>query len=349
YPRLLKDRATGNTIVLLEPSDVTDEIDEALEREQRQEMERLLYVALTRARHTLVLAFDEQLFAKPNGEIHSHSDSKWLKADKNELNQAAFAAMAIQPAACPDTTERQRLKTQASAQKIDIELPDGRIDKNAAIRRASIFVRALTPSGLPAEQTLAALESRQTAPDLPRSTSPALRYGLWWHRFAQKLEWNSDANDWNRVFERHEATSPEQARSKREWKLLVSHLSSADDFRRVCSGFAHSEMPLFWKIDERNGGRCLEGVIDLAFFDQAKGECLILHWKTDRVPPDSTKTLHDRYLPQLAAYWKAVSEMTKMDVTAAIYSTAAGALVRYEISELVREWERLEKLPANEL
>ena len=100
-------------------------------------------------------------------------------------------------------------------------------------------------------------------------------------------------------------------------------------------------MPLFWKVDDE---RCLEGVIDLALFDGANGKCLILDWKTDRVPPDSTETLHDRYLPQLAAYWKAVSAMTEMQVSAAIYSTAAGALVRYEITQLEKEWQRLEKL-----
>ena len=41
--------------------------------------------------------------------------------------------------------------------------------------------------------------------------------------------------------------------------------------------------------------------------------------------------------------------MTKMEVAAAIYSTAAGALVRYETDELAQEWARLEKLPLDQL
>src|SRR5205814_8791943 len=101
YPRLLKIREkAGETIVLLDGSDVTEEIDELLERENRQEMERLLYVALSRAQHTLVLAFDNELFAKPSGDIHSHSQSKWLKADKSEVNAAAFTAITMEPALC---------------------------------------------------------------------------------------------------------------------------------------------------------------------------------------------------------------------------------------------------------
>ena len=59
------------------------------------------------------------------------------------------------------------------------------------------------------------------------------------------------------------------------------------------SDFSHSEMPFFWRV---NSNRCIEGVIDLAFFQRGNagaartGKCLILDWKTDRVPPDNTET-----------------------------------------------------------
>src|SRR6267378_1586278 len=129
YPRLLKIRETGETIVLLDLSDATDEIQELLERENRQEMERLLYVALTRAQHTLVLAFDNELFAKTSGEIHSHSQSKWLKADKNDVNEAAFAAATTEPTLCALTTQRHQAKSRAKLDKIDIQLPGAKIGK----------------------------------------------------------------------------------------------------------------------------------------------------------------------------------------------------------------------------
>src|SRR5205807_10232376 len=125
YPRLLKIRETGETVVLLDLSDATDEIQELIERENRQEMERLLYVALTRAQHTLVLAFDNELFAKASGEIHSHSQSKWLKADKNDVNEAAFAAVAMEPTLCALTTQRH--EARARFDHIDIQLPGAKI------------------------------------------------------------------------------------------------------------------------------------------------------------------------------------------------------------------------------
>src|SRR2546423_10582125 len=226
YPRLLKDRETGETTVLLESSDVTAEIMEMLEREQRQEMERLLYVALTRAQHTLVLAFDENLFAKASGEIHSHSQLKWLKADKNETNQAAFTSIGAAPAICHTTAERQGARARDRVDQIDIRLPDGKIDNARAVRSASVFVRKLNPSGLPAEESAAAEEIRYAGVKLPGSTSPALQYGLWWHQFVQHITWNDKTDEWERVFDEHKKISPDPARSLREWKLLLSHLSA---------------------------------------------------------------------------------------------------------------------------
>src|SRR5204863_8995658 len=190
YQRLLKIRETGETVVLLDLSDATDEIQELIERENRQEMERLLYVALTRAQHTLVLAFDNELFAKASGEIHSHSQSKWLKADKTDVNDAAFAAAATEPTSCTVTTERHRARAGARLHEIDIQLPRAKIDTAIAIQNASVFVRKLNPSGLPSEES-AALEEIKYAPSTsPRSTSPALRYGLWWHDFIQRIPWS---------------------------------------------------------------------------------------------------------------------------------------------------------------
>lgn len=330
-------------MVLLEPSDVTDEIDEALEREQRQEMERLLYVALTRAQHTLVLAFDENLFAKTSGEIHSHSQSKWLKAARTQVNMTAFADIGGEPNGCAMTAEHQRRKAGASAAKIDIRFPADKIDKASAVRRSSAFVQKLNPSGLPLEEPAGLPDIQYAAAERPRSTGPALQYGLWWHHFVQELNWNDKIDSWNRIFDRQKNISPDPARSEREWKLLLKHLSGAESFRRAFSEkyLPHSEMPFFWKL---GSNRCVEGVIDLAFFERENGKCLILDWKTDRVPPDNTETLHARYRPQLAAYWKALSEITKRDVEAAIYSTAAGAPVRYTTDELSREWARLEAL-----
>ncbi len=347
YPRWINNRETGETIVLHDPSDMTDEIDEMLEREERQEMERLLYVALTRAKHTLVLAFDKELFAKSSGEIHSHSQARWLKADKGDLNEIAFAKVAAELIVCPRTSCHHEAKSRLKLEQLDWALPAMKIDKTAAIRNASIFVRKLNPSGLPRAE-IAALEERWARSEsvpLPHPASPALRYGLWWHDFAQTLRWNTSPDAWQRLFDEQQRISPDPARSAREWKLLLGHLAGPEDFRQSFAAdesITHIEMPFFWRVDE---SRCLEGIVDLALFERTLCKGLIIDWKTDRVPPDNEETLRVRYRPQLAAYWKAIAEMTKMEIEAAIYSTAAGALVRYNADELAHEWDHLRALP----
>jgi hypothetical protein len=56
-----------------------------------------------------------------------------------------------------------------------------------------------------------------------------------------------------------------------------------------------------------------------------------------------------RYRPQLAAYWKAVAQITAIDVQAGLFSTALGRLLIYSADELEAEWCRLEQLPPAQL
>jgi len=356
YPRVISGEQPQ---IAFDYSDVAD-VKDQLELVQRQEMERLLYVALTRARHTLVFALDSDFFRGSRGQVHSDTQLKWLKADAGEPNADALSAASGTATSCGETTaHHERRQPEPVPQSLDaLQLETGWID--IARQRAGTIIETVTPSQFAPEEA-ATVETPSTEewieiePELrpPRIDNPAMRYGVWWHDFAEQLNWRSESLRWQEVFEQKATASPDPARSLREWKLLIGHLDGAEDFRKVVGNgsIAHAEMPFLWRLDghKRTGGRCLEGVIDLALFNSAARKCLILDWKTDRVPPDSAETLHDRYLPQLAAYWKAVSEMTKMEVAAAIYSTAAGALVRYENHELDREWKRLEKLPSDEL
>ena len=97
------------------------------------------------------------------------------------------------------------------------------------------------------------------------------------------------------------------------------------------------EMPFFWKMNHK----CLEGIIDLASFNQKTNAVFILDWKTNRIAADKIEVLRELYRSQMAAYWQAVLELTKGRVSAAVYSTATGQLVLYGDDELSEEWRRL--------
>ena len=97
------------------------------------------------------------------------------------------------------------------------------------------------------------------------------------------------------------------------------------------------ETPFFWKLN----GKCLEGIVDLALFNQKANEVFILDWKTNRIAADKIDILRDLYRPQMAAYWQAIASLTNARVIAAIYSTATGQLVTYDPADLATEWQRL--------
>jgi ATP-dependent exoDNAse (exonuclease V) beta subunit len=105
-------------------------------------------------------------------------------------------------------------------------------------------------------------------------------------------------------------------------------------------------VPFFWLADK---SKCLEGIVDLAFFNSKTSKAFILDWKTNRIDQDETDKLRDTYRPQMAAYWRALGQLSGAEVRAAIYSTAVGQLIIYERDELQTEWDRLRKLPETEL
>src|SRR5436309_11778391 len=98
-------------------------------------------------------------------------------------------------------------------------------------------------------------------------------------------------------------------------------------------------MPFFWRINRK----CLEGIVDLALFNQTANEIFILDWKTNRIAAEKIDILRDLYRPQMAAYWQAISSLTNARVTAAIYSTSTGQLLIYDADELSTDWQRLLK------
>jgi ATP-dependent exoDNAse (exonuclease V) beta subunit len=352
YPSLLQTPGRDQPEIVFDKADA-DEFKDELELADRQEMERLLYVALTRSKHTLVLAVDREFFKKSSGSIHSNSLMKWLGADIREPNERHLAALPAEPTVCPETAHLQQMIPRDETRENFGSRETGWIDR--ARQSAGRFVRTVSPSKFAAEEGVGPIVSDdawiEMEPELrpPRIGNPATRYGVWWHDFVQRVPWLSDVTIWDQVFAAHHANSPDLARSGREWRLLRERVAGLADF---APGWANRtpvvrvELPFFWKMRD---DRCLEGVIDLAFFDPKESEWLIVDWKTNRVAPDKIDTLRTVYRSQLAAYCRAVEETTGHNVSAAIYSTATGEFVRYEPQELTDEWRRLEQLPAAKL
>jgi ATP-dependent helicase/nuclease subunit A len=353
YPSLIKTPGSGEMLVALSKEDPSEELKKARELSEQQEMQRLLYVATTRARHTLVLLLDRELFLDSKGKLSKRSQLKLLLGEPPDGNAEQFDARTTTPQACALTSAAAlELQSETDARSSPLPVIDRKVAQKAS-RRAADFAHKFSPSGYDEEiPRLATDEMSENASSITvgRTTAdtPATLYGRWWHDFMQRISWH-DKSSWKQIFDEHQARSPAAKRSANEWELLLHCLKNNPDFSELLTRaevVAHSEMQFFWRMNELT---CLEGVIDLALIDRTAGKWLILDWKTNRVVPDELNDLREQYGPQLAAYWKAVGEMTSLPVEAALYSTATGALLRYETDELSRQWERLRTLPLNDL
>src|SRR2546430_15360947 len=110
-------------------------------------MQRLLYVATTRARHTLVLALDRELFLGSKAQLSRRAHSKLLLGEPADANAEQFEVLTTTPQAC--------VLTSAAALELQSEtdvLPSspGVVDQKVvqkARRRAADFVHKISPSG----------------------------------------------------------------------------------------------------------------------------------------------------------------------------------------------------------
>ena len=353
YPCVIKIPESNESLVALTKDDFPEEVRSATKTAVQQEMARLLYVATTRARHTLVLALDEEIFARPNGEMQTGAQLKCLLGE-NEMNRPHFETLGLEPTAGPEGTDSRDRSAVIPETLTPAFEPLNEKEVKLAKKRAVNFMRKFNPSGYDEENIVPlsandAYDSRSpSATTHSTADTPATLYGRWWHGFMQQITW-SKPSSWKRTFEEHQAQSPVPTRSAAEWKLFEHHLVSGSDLgERLAqkAATAHSELPFVWRVSERMS---LEGIIDLALVDPATGTWLILDWKTNRITPDELDQLRARYRPQLASYWKAITQMTGQAVEAGIFSTATGQFLLYDKAELTREWDRLERLSAEEL
>jgi ATP-dependent helicase/nuclease subunit A len=338
YPHFMKSPVDGELMIAFGKEDKSKDLKDAIERAQQQELERLLYVATTRARHALVVVLDQEIFTNSEGKLPRTAQLRRLIRDKDfysgEFDQHSSAIdEVLEPS---QTVDHASQKNGA-----EIEPLTSRELRRAA-KRASEFVRKITPSALDSEVP-AELRTRSRLDNL------ATLYGRWWHNFFQFLDWKGGIDSAQKLFEKELPISPDTKATVKDWNATRRNLfsdASIAHFLASDETLFHAEFPFSWR---RNNRSVLEGLIDSIMIDRKAGRCLLLDWKTNDVSSSDAGIFRARYRPQLAAYWKAVGEITRLEVEAGLFSTALGRLLLYSTEELQTEWHRLEQLPPAQL
>jgi len=203
-------------------------------------------------------------------------------------------------------------------------------------------VRKITPSALDPEVPA---DARTRS----RLDTLATLYGRWWHKFFQRLDWKGGIDSAQKLFEKELPISPDAKAAVKDWNATRRNLFSEGTIARFLASdetLYHAEFPFSWR---RNNRSVLEGLIDSIMINRKAGSCLLLDWKTNDVSRSEVEIFRETYRPQLAAYWKGVTEITGLEVEAGLFSTALGRLLLYSAKELQMEWRRLEQLPPTQL
>src|SRR5213076_342029 len=338
YPHFVKSPMNGELIIAFGKEDKSRDLKDAIERAQQQELERLLYVATTRARHALVVVLDQEIFTNSEGKLPRTAQLRRLIRDRD-----FYSGEFDQHSSTIDEVSEPSPIVGHASQKNGAEIePLTSSELKRAAKRASEFVRKITPSAIDPE--VPANERTRSGLD-----TLATLYGRWWHKFFQRLDWKGGIDSAQELFEKELPISPDAKAAVKDWDVTRRNLFSDATIARFLASdetLFHAEFPFSWRRNDRS---VLEGLIDSIMINRKAGRCLLLDWKTNDVSPSDVEIFRETYRPQLAAYWKAVGEITGLEVEAGLFSTALGRLLLYSTDELQKEWHRLEQFPPAQL
>jgi ATP-dependent exoDNAse (exonuclease V) beta subunit len=260
---------------------------EPLKLAQKENFERLLYVAMTRAKEQLVLVDDSDFYAESE-----NSAAQLLKIRAGDSLHEAFESLPSPTRLAVGNTEEPKAVEVSDVAALR-ENPDKRL------------IPSTTPSSLVAAEHRVETEEPAIG---------GVDYGDFWHNL-----WNTRKPDpgWlKEELQKRIKTGAYAARAAGEleklsrtplWKILTDPKNKFD-----------AEVPFFALCENT----VLEGRADLVVKTPEK--TIVVDWKTDQLPVEKIKAV---YAPQLDAYKLAFEKLTGGAVEVYFYSTLHAAVV----------------------
>ncbi len=266
----------------------------------QQELERILYVSITRPKQTLVLVDDLALFAA-NG-LESYSLAGAMKtADDNQTFFRSLPTSLSLPAIAGGATT-----TSVTPVVVDIA---------KAVATANQFPRKLTPHSLredaaePGARTIDRLRSH--------TASDAISYGIWWHDTMRTIKWAHGRAEWQNGFAAALTSCPLASLAVADWNNFL-----ASDFSKMFEEVGVTILVEVPFMIQAQSGNAIEGIMDIAIHRPGRG-WLVADWKTGRSRTSAEDLLAD-YGTQVRLYRDAVAAMTDEAAEGLLYSTATG-------------------------
>jgi ATP-dependent exoDNAse (exonuclease V) beta subunit len=280
------------------PSANPNQTDDANRKALNARYRRLLYVTLTRARHTVLFSAAEY-----KDTIDSFREASGF--DLTEIAEVETPLPSI-----PQTTEKRWKQ---------IDLPIDGADFALAARRSLEVPDLIRPHALAKDDEVA--ESQFT------EESGTYHYGRWWHLWVERFPWQATPREQEEYAQFIEPNLPFADRARRETANLlrspeIDEIISAGEWFRLEVSFSFPPAVTQW----------IEGVIDLVVGTRSK-EIWVIDWKTNqKLGQETDETfaadLREKYLPQLESYRSVIEQgFGKPVARLLIYSTVLARFV----------------------
>ncbi len=320
YPRLVYGEG-GLEMIFRDKNDYAAHARDFVTERDRQQLQRLLYVMCTRARHTLLMIDDRQLF---DGQTKRGGwSSGELLGLLDGVNRVTWEAL-------PDNLATATVEEAKPAGPVESKWKAlSKRDVSQAIAHAALIPRRITPHALAVhasgESEPEQRMEREADHATPVAEHPGIRYGTWWHEFVQALPWEESPEIGQRRFTEAVKSSPQPERAATEWALFRA--SPLAEWLRQPGRVIHRELPFLW-LDQ--DATCLEGVIDLVIYSPGESVWHVIDWKTNRLAHGGGKELVEIYRGQIEAYTRALRQMLSAEVKGSLYLTGSGEWIAVE-------------------
>ncbi|GAB4269688.1 MAG: hypothetical protein Tsb0018_01750 [Opitutales bacterium] len=303
YPHYFDLNSQEAPSFIMNSSVWTQEQKALRDQTRRYELERLLYVTLTRPKRHLILV-DDRAFEFD---------------DRNSLADLLHVPPGKTHAAYWDALPSPEDFEGVVSNPIPSEVPEKAtisFDWDTARNLANACLERITPSSLAQHDSIA----KESTP-ASLSSHAGTRYGDFWHAMMEDAPWGAGrAACWD-YFKTQPHLAPNVDRANKELDaFLTTELAASlmDDAWRV-----HCEVPFLWRADDT---QCYEGFMDLVAHHVKTGEWRVIDWKTDTISPETASSLVEKYKPQLKIYEQALASMMGdvLSVEAILYSTTLG-------------------------
>jgi len=325
YPQLFYQKGKKEPLLAIDKHHEHDDYKNQADREKEKELDRLLYVAMTRARKTLVLFNDEVFFSS-----NKYSFAERLKISADGSNNIIWGGLPTTNQ--PETGIKKETESEPPGEITDEEkeaafiitsLDTARESAQGKFNRVTPHTLVKSVSAIITDRNEPELKLGHEFPEESLLTS-AIEYGNWWHTMMELNRWDQDIVSWKNYCSLSvESTDcPSSERGKKEIDLFFK----SDLVERLLASefIVSTEAPLLWGLDDI----VYEGLIDFVAYDLKREQWIIIDWKTHQISnPEMATHLREQYEPQIDAYANALRHIYDQPVNAFLYATALGQLL----------------------